>query len=143
MQRIIALIIIGILATSAGLFAATSVQKYTTVGIDGCKDWMILHDDYLGCRTFWRNCGETAFHSDPCGWETCGQDQTTGVTLYPATFTSDYGLTYDVATGTGGYFVSQGVQAQCGGYSAWTFVANSSDVVTWPPVMVQHPGYIN
>lgn len=122
---------------------ADTVEKFTTVGIDGCKDWIILHDDELGCKTMWRNCGEKAYHTDPCGWEPCSNTiiggQPTGWESYPYTTTPDHGIIYGVAPGLGGFFTPEGTPASCGGYGAWTFVADGSNTVTMSPVMVQFP----
>lgn len=131
------------LLVAASSAYADTVEKFTTLGVDGCKDWMILHDDELGCKTFWRNCGEKAYHADPCGWEDCSSivigGQPTNWISYPFATTPDHGIIYGVVPGTGGHFVPEGPQASCGGYSAWAFEADGSSAVTMSPVMAQFP----
>ena len=140
MRRILALVFFCFLAMYCGAHA-DMVEQYTTAGVDGCKDWMILHDDDLGCRTFWRPCGATSWSADPCGWESCNiHGNRPGSTTTPYTVTPQYGLVFGVATGTGGYFIPDGQPAQCGGYSSWTFVATGADAITCPPLMTQLNG---
>ncbi|MBS1912858.1 MAG: hypothetical protein JST22_12795 [Bacteroidetes bacterium] len=143
MRKITTVVIVCFFAACSGLLAK-NVEKFTTLGIDGCKDWIILHDDDGMCRTWVRNCGEKAYHADPCGWEDCGNIRISGTptdwTEYPVNLTSDNGVIYAVAPGAGGYYVPGGTPASCGGYGEWTFVADGSNAVTMSSAMVQLSG---
>lgn len=140
MLRIITCVAACLVIATSGLFA-DMVKRFTTMGSDGCKEWMILQSDALGCRTFWRNCGDAAYQADPCGWEDCASIiWPLNPAATPYTTTNDHGIIFSVAPGMGGYFVPSGPVAYCGGYSVWAFQANGSSVITIPPLMAQLPG---
>lgn len=123
---------------------ADYVHTWTTYGRDGCKEWKTIQKEGFGCRNFWRPCGRDYWSEDGCGWsEECnGIVIPSDATSDPFVVTSDHGIIYSVAPGTGGSYSPLGEPYTCGmsgnaAYTMWIFIPNGGDHVSMPPAMTQ------